>query len=174
MADAKAPAQTLTVTQVAKMIDVTPRFVQMMVKDGFIRQEKRGEYKVLDVIRGLKAYYEDKLDQASKKNAANRATDARTRMLEQQMEIRTRNLVPRSDFYKAQDFVVAQHRAEISGLPARVTRDIPLRRKIETELDRIFANTAERIERAAHALEAGGAVLEAIGEANPGRVGGEE
>ena len=174
MADDDRQVQSLTVGQVAKMLDVTPRFVQILVKDGFIRQEKRGEYRVLDVVRGLKAYYEDRLDQASKKSAANRASDARTRQIEQQMEIRTRTLVPRSDFYRAQDFVIAQHRSEISGLPARVTRDVPLRRKIEEEIDRIFARTAERIERAAHALEEGGAVLDALGETNAGPVGGEE
>lgn len=164
----------LTVEQVATIVQKTSRFVQLLVKDGYIVQQKRGEYTLIETIRGLQAYYEDRLSRSEKKATANRASEARTKQIEQQMEIRQRNLVPRSDFYVAQDYVVSELRAAFAGLPARLTRDIPERRKIEKAIDQAFSKTAERIERAAHALEAGGAVLDALGETNAGPVGEEE
>lgn len=174
MADEKTNPQTLTVQQVATLFGKSDRYFQNLVKDGFIKQERRGEYLLKDVCIGVCEYYDSLLAKSNKAAVANRASETRTKMLEQQMEIKQRNLVPRSDFYAAQDFVVSQHRAEIISLSARVTRDIDMRRKIESAVDDIFNRTAERIERAAHALEAGGPVLEALGENRAGSVGEEE
>ena len=174
MAEQTSTVQILTVKQVAALCERSERWVQKLAQAGYIEQAAKGQYVLLSVVRGVMAYYEDQLAKSNKAAVANRASETRTKMLEQQMEIKQRNLVPRSDFYAAQDFVVSQHRAEIISLSARVTRDIDMRRKIESAVDDIFNRTAERIERAAHALEAGGPVLEALGENRAGSVGEEE
>lgn len=165
--------QTITVGQAAALIQKSERHVQMLAKEGYIEQAVRGQYTIVNVVRGVIAYYEARLEKNNKTAAASKASEARTKQIEQTMEIRMRNLVPRVDFYQAQDFVISKHRAEIVGLPARVTRDLELRKKIEAEIDGIFSRTAERIERAAHSLEEGGVVLEALGESSTGSVGGE-
>lgn len=166
--------QVLTTQQVATLLQRTPRFVQQLAKSGYIEQSGRNQFSLVAVMRGVMAYYEERLQKSNKAVAANKASEARTKQIEQQMEIRQRNLVPRADFYTAQDFVIAKQRAALSGLPARVTRDLDLREKIEAEIDHALRRTAEDIERAAHALEEGGAVLETLGEATSGSVGGEE
>jgi hypothetical protein len=173
MSEEKRPA-VYPLGTVAQLCGKSERWVQLLVQQGYITQEKKGEYILVNVVRGVVAYYEALLEKSNKAAAASRATDARTRQIEQQMEIRLRNLVPRSEFYQAQDFVVGKIRASLAGLPARVTRNLEDRAKIEAEIDDALRRTAENIERAAHALEEGGVVLEALAEGAPGSVGGEE
>lgn len=164
-ADDKPKGQTITVAQAAALFNRTPRWVQMLVSAGFIKKTKRGEYSVVEVVRGAMGYYEDQLAKANKSAAASRATDARTREIELRIAERRRDLIPMEDAKAELAAVVSEVRSEIVGIGTRITRDLELRRQIDREADGILQRLAERAEQASRALAAEGDPVEAEQEA---------
>jgi len=78
---------------------------------------------------------------------------------------RQRDLIPQEDARAVIGEMAALVKAEFVGLPARVTRDLDLRRTLEQEVDASFARLAASAERARSALVTGGFDLEAEPEA---------
>jgi len=117
------------------------------------------------VIRGVIAYYEDLQSKNSKTAAASRATEARTREIELRIQERMRDLIPLEDARAVVSEMAALVRAEFQGLPARFTRDMQDRRKLEQEIDGAFDRLSRRAEEAARSLETGRPDLEAEREA---------
>lgn len=167
MADAtdKAKGQTITVAQAAALLNRSPRWVQNLAKDGFISKASAGRYTVVEVVRGALAYYENLLEKTNKTAAASRATDARTREIELRIAERRGQLMPIEDFRQAIAVISAAMKAELVGFPARVTRDLTERKKLEAELDATFDRIAASLERSAGAVAAGRFDMEAEQEA---------
>lgn len=61
MSDGKPRGQTITVAQAAALLGRSDRWVQGLVKAGYMDRAQRGEYTLVGVIRGALAYYEDQL-----------------------------------------------------------------------------------------------------------------
>ena len=59
------------------------------------------------------------------------------------------------------DEVIGQLRAGLSGIPARVTRDLEQRRKIEAEINAEFGRASAHFGKEAATLRAGGIPAEA-------------
>jgi len=53
------PSNTLSVGQVAQFCDRSTQWIQQRTKEGFIVKEAHGRYKLVSVVRGVIAYYED-------------------------------------------------------------------------------------------------------------------
>lgn len=149
----KPDPQTITVTQAAALIERSTRWVQLRVREGWIRTDGRGRYPVPSVVRGALAYYEDQMQRMAKNAAANRVTDARTREIELRIAERSRALIPIEDAEAVVADLAGAVLSQLSGLPARVTRDLTLRRKIEAEVGKMIDNLRD------HAAVQGAALL---------------
>jgi phage terminase Nu1 subunit (DNA packaging protein) len=150
--DDKAKGQTISVQQAATLLNRSVRWVQNLVTDGYIQKEGYGRYSVVAVVRGAMAYMDDMVEKSNKSAAASRATDARTREIELRIAERRRDLIPQEDARAVVGEMAAMVKAEFSGLPARYTRDMAERRRLEQEIDGSF-------ERIAAAARAAGAAL---------------
>lgn len=150
--DDKAKGQTISVQQAATLLNRSVRWVQNLVTDGYIQKEGYGRYSVVAVVRGAMAYMDDMVEKSNKSAAASRATDARTREIELRIAERRRDLIPQEDARAVVGEMAAMVKAEFSGLPARYTRDMTERRRLEQEIDGSF-------ERIAVAARAAGAAL---------------
>jgi restriction endonuclease Mrr len=148
----KPRGQTITVTQAGALLNRTPRWVQNLVAAGFISKSSRGAYTVVEVVRGALAYYEDQLSRTSKAAAANRATEARTREIELRIAERKRELIPVDEARAVVSEMAAMVRAEFAGLPAKFTRDLDERRRLEQEIDGSFERLAAAAGRASASL----------------------
>jgi hypothetical protein len=137
--------QTLTADQAGQLLGRSRQWVFNLVKDGHIEKQAKGKYTLVAVIRGAMAYYEDQLKKTSKTAISSRATDARAREIELRIEEKTRGLVPRDDANLALDLVVGEVNKQLSGLSARITRDVSLRRKIEAEVYETKRKIAEAL-----------------------------
>lgn len=124
----------LSAPQVALLAGRTDRWVRGMAKDGYFEKDGRGRYRLESIIRGLLRHEDDLAARSSQSAAASKATDARTREIEQRIAIRERELIPIEDAVLAMDKVVGVVSAELSGLPARITRDLGIRKKAEAEV----------------------------------------
>jgi phage terminase Nu1 subunit (DNA packaging protein) len=150
--DDKAKGQTITMAQAATLLNRSTSWVQKLVTEGYIVKVGTNQYSVVAIVRGILAYYDDLLEKSNKAAAASRATDARTREIELRIAERRRDLIPQEDARAVVGEMAAMVKAEFSGLPARYTRDMAERRRLEQEIDGSF-------ERIAAAARAAGAAL---------------
>lgn len=125
------------------------------VREGHIAKESRGRYSLVALIRGVVAYYDHILTKQSLTQAASRATDARTREIEQRISMRERQLIPIEDAEQAVHILVGVVNEELSGLSSRVTRDVALRKQIEAEVHGSKARIAAALGKAAEASRTG-------------------
>lgn len=158
-----ASGPTLIDTKLAaQLLMVTERRVQQLASEGWIKKSSRGQWDLIDVVQGYIKFLKDDSDRNARSHAAARASEARTNEINLKIAQRTRELVPLADYNIAQDFLITGMRAELAGLPARVTRDLNARRDIETELNASINRLADRAERAGTALEEGGDISETL------------
>ena len=155
-AESEKPRGTiLTLAQVAALTGRSTQWVHQLAKAGFIPREGHGQYTLVGMIRGIIAYYEDLLSKNSKTAAASRATEARTREIELRIQERSRELIPLEDAKAELADWAASVRAEFQGLPARYTRDMDERRRLEQEIDGAFERLSRRTSEAERALASG-------------------
>jgi restriction endonuclease Mrr len=165
MSTPRARGQTITVSQAAALLGRSDRWVQSLVKAGYIERANRGEYTLVAVIRGTLAYYEDQITKNNKAAAATRASEARTREIELRIRERSRELIAMEDARAVVGEMAALVRAELAGLAARYTRDMEARRVLEEVIDDALERIAGGAEKAGAALETGSGDLEAEREA---------
>jgi phage terminase Nu1 subunit (DNA packaging protein) len=103
------------------------------------------------------AYISHLRDRRSKPSAADaHLREARAREIEVRTAERLGKLVAVEEFDAMIDAICGTFRTELSGLPARVTRDVMLRRTIETEITGILHRIADIAEANAARLEGAG------------------
>ena len=163
--DDKPKGQTITLQQAATLLNRSVSWVQKLVTDGYIVRAGTNQYSVVAIVRALMAYYDDLLENTNKAAAASRATDARTREIELRIAERRRDLIPQEDARAVGREMAAMIKAEFSGLPARFTRDLAERRRLEQEIDGSFDRLAAAARHAGTALETGGIDMAAEPEA---------
>lgn len=164
-AEDKPKGQTITLAQAATLLNRSTSWVQKLVSEGYIARAGTNQYSVVAIVRGTVSYYEDLLEKSNKAAAASRATDARTREIELRIAERKRDLIPQEDARAVVSEVAAMVKAEFVGLPARFTRDMAERRRLEQEIDGSFERLAEAVASAESTLATGGVDISAEPEA---------
>jgi len=160
------PSGLIPIGQAARLLMISDERIRQLQKQGYIpRALKRGVVPLVGAVQGYLRYLREDGRQSTKSAAANRVTDARTREIELRIAERQRDLIPQDDARAVIGEMAAMVKAEFVGLPARVTRDLDLRRTLEQEVDASFARLAASAERARSALGTGGLDLEAEPEA---------
>ncbi len=144
--------------RVAILLGLTTRQVQRLAREGAILRDGRRGFTVASVAAAIARRH-------GRADGEKRIADARAAEIELRIAARRRELIPYEEAVAALDDVVGAVREEASGLPARITRDLALRRKIEQEVDGFLGRLSNRLSKAAAALEAGSAALESAPKA---------
>ena len=130
-------AGTITLEQAARLLMISDERVRQLVKEGYIPKTARNTYPLVGVVQGYIRSLKDDEKRSSKTASASALQDARRREIELRTLARDRELVDIDEvvalFQELAGIVVSG----LSGLPARVTRDVVLRRKIEAQCDEI-------------------------------------
>lgn len=134
------------VSDAKKLLKWTPRFIQQLVAEGYIKKTAHGTYRLIDLVHGAIDYLKDEDRRASKSAAAGRLRDVRTAEIEQRMAARSGTLKEqaRDDAFAVLERFSGPLQSELLALPARVTKDLPLRRKIENGIRDAFAGASKR------------------------------
>lgn len=155
MADEKADqpqAGFVTIDVASRLLMLTPVRIRQLVAEGHIPKAARNQYNLVGLVQGYIKFLRDE-DRRSTKNAAeNSLKVARQREVELRIAVQTRALIELSEHYEIVDELLGLLIAGLSSLPARVTKDIALRRTIETECDRIRSDLSKRSEEKARDL----------------------
>ncbi len=159
--DVPAADLMVGVTEIAAMAGRTVRWVQLMAKDGHFEKGARGQYRLGSVIAGLVGHYEALLEKGSRSAAATEATQARAEEIRQRMAMRDRTLIPIEDATMALDQLAGVVNGELSGLPARISRDMTVRKKAEAEVHASKERISTALTEAAGAARTGRGLDEA-------------
>lgn len=160
MAAEKSPASTLpdafvTASALAALTGRSRAWVFAMLKDQEVSKDGRGRYRIADVIPALIRHYEALMQKTSKSAASSRVTDARTREIELRIAQQERSLIPIDDAEMAMSQLAGVVNAELSGLPARLGRDMAVRRKAEAEVHGTRQRISAALDRLSEASRTG-------------------
>jgi hypothetical protein len=148
----------VTTTEFAAFADYTATYIRQLQRAESLPRGPRGMIPFVAGVRALIRFLRDSERRSSRTAADGRVRDARAHDLEVRTAERLGVLVPIEAFDAMIDDIVGAFRSELSGLPARITRDITLRRNIEREiyglLERVTGLCTDHSERMAKGRDA--------------------
>jgi hypothetical protein len=124
---------------------------------GWIARVSKGRWRIVDLVQGYIRYLKDEERRASKTFTLSRVQEARANEIEARTARDAGQTIAMSDALELVDVVVGGLKADLDGLPARFTRDMVQRRKLETEVNDALTRCADRLDEEADDLKAGGA-----------------
>lgn len=145
----------ISASEAARLICVTADRVRQLVREGRIPKAARNRYRLVDVVEGYVTFLKDDERRSSLAQSESGLKAARQREVELRIAEREREVVPRDEAEAAMDLVVGKVNAEMNGLAARVTRDIEMRTKIETEVHASLKRISEALEAGSENLASG-------------------
>lgn len=142
-------ATVATRVELAQAWRVVHQRVGQLVAEGVIKplEAHRGFFDWSEATGCYVSWLREQDRRSSKSAAESRVRDARAEEIMLRVRLRAGDLMQRSEHVDILDEVVGMFRAELSGLPARLTRDLQERGRIEQAvndiLDRISAAAAD-------------------------------
>jgi hypothetical protein len=160
----KVEIESLEVTGgiLAKFLGFTSGRVSQMDREGIVHRTASGKFLLAESVRNYVAWARDETRRSSSSATLSRVQEARAKEIEQRTAERSRQLIPMEEARAMVIDVVGGLRAELDGLPAGITRDLALRKKIEKTLNGIFTRAADRLEKQADAAETDGEPVAAV------------
>lgn len=126
-------------------LDVSRQRVEQLTADGVLRKSENGKYAIKENVVAFLRWQRDESRRANKSAADSRVRDARAREIELKIAREQRELVPTDAAMALLTVAMGAIVARLDGLPAAVTRDLPLRRKIEAAIDTIKTAAADEL-----------------------------
>lgn len=158
---AKQAETLISTAQAAALLELTSERVRQLVKSGHIEKRAKDQVPLVSAVRGYIHFLKDEERRSSKSASASRVQDARAREIELKTAEREGSLMDVEEVRA----VVAQWagviRTGLNSIPARLSRDMTFRRKIETEIDDVFRQATESFESAMGNRSAAAGAMEA-------------
>ncbi|MDD7973195.1 hypothetical protein [Roseinatronobacter alkalisoli] len=154
-------AGTRTTTEIqtsaaARLLMISAERVRQLIKDGYIpRGSQRGHVHLVGAVQGYLKFRDDADRRANKSAADSRVRDARAKEIELRNSVRLRELIPVDEATEIIDEYFAAVVSELDGMAARITRDMPMRRKIEAEIRAARSRMGDRMMEAAKTVASG-------------------
>jgi DNA-binding transcriptional MerR regulator len=146
----------IPIGQAARLLMISEERIRQLQKHGYIpKADRRGVVQLVGAVQGYLRYLKDDERRSAKSAADSRVRDARALEIELRIAERSRDLIPLEDALADMAEFAAAIRSELAGLPARLTRIMDERHRIETEVDGVLARLSERAAEKATALGSG-------------------
>jgi hypothetical protein len=147
---ANEPGVVSTAVACQLLMLTAPRLDQLE-KLGWIKRLAPNRWRVVDLVQGYIKFLKDEERRGSKTATLGRVQEARARGLERKNLVAEGRLMETTDVDDLLTDILGPLIARLAGLPAECTRDIGLRSVIQTKVDAIRTETADRM--AARAAE---------------------
>jgi phage terminase Nu1 subunit (DNA packaging protein) len=167
-------ATTATTAELAQIWGVTKQFIGQLVDQGWFKplEGHRGVFNTADAHNGFIRYLRDEGRRTTKSAAESRVRDARAQEIEMRVALRSGDLMKRAEHEETLDEVLGFFRSELSGLPARLTRDLRERGRIEQAVNDILESIAALAAKSAGNLAAArSGRADTVAADNAGQVG---
>ncbi len=154
----------ITVDEGGTLIGKTGEWVRRLIVDGYIQRTERGNVTKDAVASGYIRFLQDEDRRSTKSAAESGLKQARQREVELRIAEREKTVIDLAEHFAVVEELCGLFVSSMNGLPARVTRDLPMRRKIEIDLDEIRRQIVARAEQRSAELRAGRSVAQADAE----------
>lgn len=158
----------------AALFNISSVSVLNLTRTGVLPSIETGRYNLFEAAHAFVAKLKEDRRERTKGGTEDRVRIARAREIEVRTDERLGRLVAIDDFDAMIDAVVGGFRAELSGLPSRVTRDLALRRVMEREIHGLLQRVTLLADQQAARLETGLSIGEAEPDDDAGSMGGGE
>jgi phage terminase Nu1 subunit (DNA packaging protein) len=157
----------------AELLAVDPRRVAQLVDDGTITKSGRGTYHMASCVQGYIAFLRENRKLTTNASAMSALNIGKTKLVELQALEKEGGITDAAleQARSALAEVIGMIGTSVRSIPARITRDVALRRKIEDEIERALREASKAAERAGASDEAGDGDFETSEEAELGTVG---
>lgn len=118
--------------QLAHVLGLTSRRVQQLAKEGVLARGPGGKF---DLAASVQAYMASRQDAAVPSVATDRLREARAVEIERRIALRDRELISLAEAMEKFELVTGAFLTALSGLPARITRNVRERHRIESIID---------------------------------------
>lgn len=149
-------AGLVAIDQAARLLMIGAERVRQLIKAGYIPRERPGFVSLVGAVQGYIKFRDDAERRSTKTAADSEVRRERAREIKMRNDERERKLIPIEDATAALDFLVGTVRESTNSIPARVTRDLELRRKIEAEVNAAQESIAKALSASADVVAKGG------------------
>ena len=147
--------KSVSVQTLGHVIGVSARRINQLVKEKWIPKSARNTISLSDGVQGYIAFLEDCHEKARPTATDDELRAERARKLRLENDCTEGKLVEIDEAFNAIDVGFGAVRVGMAAVPARVTRDLELRQKIEDEINRALTAVAEELESRAVLLQRG-------------------
>jgi len=154
----KAVRDEITIKSLATGLGVSVQLLNRLAQQGVVIKTRHGHCEQWASVRGYIEYREQiESDRAApdETSAGERVKSERARKLKLENDEKELRLVQMPDAVSTLDAIVGPLKADLAGVPARVSDDVAARRRIEDAIDIVLTNLADRFRQAVSALRAG-------------------
>jgi hypothetical protein len=148
--------KTATTAKMAQLLGFSRQNLEKIATAGWVKPRAPNCWPVIETFQGVLRYARDEGRRSTKSASDSRVAAARAREIELRTARRAGELCETEEALACVDEIFGMLRADLSGLPAMVTRDLNVRRDIERGVNDILNRTAARLEAQAESLQAGG------------------
>lgn len=159
--DAPNTPGMITVAQAARLLVLTETRVRQLCSQGYIPRPKRATVPLVGAVQGYIKFLREEDRRSSKSAADSKLKDTREREIALRIAQKDRTLIDLDEHLAVVADLCGRFGSALEGLPANVTRDITLRRKIEINVDEIRRQLALSVEQSSAKLRAGRSALDA-------------
>jgi phage terminase Nu1 subunit (DNA packaging protein) len=167
----------LTTEQAARLIMKSAERVRQLSREGYIPRHGKANdarFHLLDVVQGYIRFRDDSDRRNSQSAQASRVADARAREIELRNATRESKLMETDEAIETIRQMIGTLRSELSGVPARSTRDLQIRRTMETAINEALTRAADIAGEIASSMERVRDAGPALEGPKPGSLGGGE
>lgn len=160
MPSGKDAPTTVSAAELAAILADPPfsdRWLRELADQGYLVKAGRGTYELAASVKGYVRYVlETEVRQASEPTGSREQFEAeRARKLKLENDTREALLIETQDVLAAIDHIFGEMRTALSGIAAKATDDVSLRRRIDDAIDGILTDISRRSDEAGAALQAG-------------------
>lgn len=163
--EANVLPETVSSTQMAEIMDLGVRQVQILANENVFQKVSHGKYRLKGAGKSYAKYLSK--SEVDRQNGGTSMDDLR---FEQARKLRLENeqtegaLISTDLAIAAIDKILGVVQSELAGLPAQASDDVVVRRKVEDGIERILTAITGRSTKAGKALEEGRDPFEASAE----------
>lgn len=172
MSETTSGPTDLPIEVAAQLLKISAERIRQLIKAGYVQRSGHGRVTLVSAVQGYIRSLQDSHERAiAKQPAKNGVAEARQREIEVRTAEREKRLMEVSEHLAAFELFIGMFRTALTALPARVTRDLPLRRTIEKEINGVLIRLAKHCAKVESDLRARGFAPAADPKAAARRVG---
>lgn len=134
--------KVITTSAAADLLMLSRQRLYQLETAGRIKRVAPDKWCTVDIVKNYIRFLRE--NAGTDNSAANsRLRDARASEIELRVTERLGTLCPIEDFAAFVDLICGAFRTELDGLPARITRDLPMRHTIEREINGVLTRVAD-------------------------------